>query len=171
MIMNIIMALALAFLVATYWAICRRRALKYQEEAAVLLEKYFADGQVSDKDKESLFNDYRLSRKFYMLPVFAVATPFVLAYMLLEKGRLDMELTPRDNPKLYAKACDLHLKMMISKNPIISIICLSFIGVCFVIALTFAILLNKLSSPPTFDGVAALFSRVGSKAVRKAHLH
>jgi hypothetical protein len=171
MIMNVFLASLSALVVVAYWIVCRKRAYKYQQEAALLLEQYFADGQVSDKDKTSLYNDYKLSRKCYMLPFMALMTPFILGYMLLDKGRLDLDKTPRDNQKLYSRACDVHLKMMISKNPLISVLCLSFIGICFVVALTFAILLNKISSLPTFEGLVELFSRVGAKAASKAHIH
>lgn len=171
MIMNTMLAAILALAVVAYWIACRRVAFKYQQEAAKLLEEYFADGQVSDKDKQALYDDYRLSRKFYTLPFMALLTPFLLGYMLLDKGSLDVDVTPRGNHELYSKTCDVHLKMMISKNPLISVLCLSFIGICFVFALTFGILLNKISSLPTLEGLVELFSRVGNKAARKAHLH
>jgi len=171
MIMNIILAATLALAVVAYWIACRKVAHKYQKEAAELLKDYFADGRVSEKDKEALYNDYKLSRKFYMLPLMALCTPFILGYMLLDKGTLDVEVTPRDNQKLYSRACDVNLKMMISKNPIVSVICLSFMGIIVALALTFGILLNKISSLPTLEGLVELFSRVGSKAARKAHLH
>jgi len=171
MIVNMLSALALALVIVAYWVLCRRRALRYQKKAVELIEEYFEDRGVPEADKDSLYRSYRLSRKFYMLPLCAMACPFVLAYMLIAKGKLDIKPTQRVNNKLYDAAFDQCMKMTISKNPISSILAIALIGLSFAFAIPVGVILNRLSSMPTAAGIANLFATISSVASRKAHGH
>lgn len=171
MILHLISALALALVIVSYWILCRKRALKYQTKAAELIELYFEDRSVPEHDKKALYRDYMLSRKWYIMPICAVSTPFLLAYMLIAKGKLDSKPVMRANKKLYDEAFDQFMKMTISKCPLISIASMAFIGVSFAIAIPIAVILNRLSSMPTPAGIANLFSVFSAKAAKKAHLH
>ncbi|WP_426817689.1 hypothetical protein ACP3TC_05080 [Winslowiella sp. 2C04] len=171
MIINLTLAFALALLVVFYWVLCRKRALKYQAAAASLLEQYFADRSVSEKDKDSLLLDYKISRKWYSLPLFAIITPFLLMYMIVIKKKIDAKPIARTNQKLHDAAFEQCLKMAISRNPITSILSMAFIGVCFAIAIPVGLFLNRLSSIPTPAGIANLFTILTSQTARKAHFH
>ncbi|WLS77386.1 hypothetical protein Q3V30_12915 [Erwinia pyri] len=171
MIINLIMALALALAVVSYWVLCRRRALKYQAIAADILEKYFADRSVTDADKDSMLLNYKISRRWYSLPFFALITPFLLAYMIVTKGKIDSKPKVKSNQKLYDAGFDQCLKMAISKNPILSILSMAFIGVCFAIAIPVGLIFNRLSSLPTPAGIANLFSIISSHKSKRIHLH
>lgn len=171
MILHLISALALALLIVSYWILCRKRALKYQTKAAELMEMYFEDRSVPEHDKKALYRDYMLSRRWYVMPVCAVLTPVLLAYMLIAKGKLDSKPVIRANRKLYDEAFDQFMKMTISKCPLISIASMAIMGLSFAVAIPVAVILNRLSSMPTPAGIANLFSVLGAKAARKAHLH
>lgn len=171
MILHFISALALALVIVAYWILCRKSALKYQTKAAELMELYFEDRSVPQHDKAALYRDYTLSRKWYVMPLCAFSTPFLLAYMLIAKGKLDSKPVMRANRKLYDEAFDQCMKMTISKCPLISIASMALMGLSFAVAIPIAVILNRLSSMPTPAGVANLFSILGAKAAKKAHLH
>lgn len=168
MIMHIILAIALALMIFAYWVLCRRRALKHQTKAVELMEQYFEDKGVPEHDKKSLYHDYLLLRKWFVMPIFAMVAPFLLAYMLIAKGKLDSKPTKRANQNLYDQAFDQMMKMMISKTPLISIVSLALVGLSFAVAIPVAVMLNRLSSMPTVAGVANLFIVLADK---KTHAH
>lgn len=171
MINNIVLATLLAIAIVTYWIICRRKALKYQLAAAEHMRDYFKDGQVSDTDKESLYAGYVLLRKWFMLPLFAIATPFILLYLVVLNGKSSTKAQPRGNQVLYDKAFDQMMKMAISKNPILSAISIAIVGMSFAILVPLGLLLSRFKAIPNPDVVANVFKRLSVKVAHIAHHH
>lgn len=171
MINNIILATLLAIVVVVYWIICRRKAFKYQLAAATHMKEYFKDGQVSDSDKESLYVAYVLLRKWFMLPLFAIATPFILIYLVILNGNASVKPAGRGNQELYNKAFDQMMKMAISKNPLLSSCSIALVGISFALVIPLGLLLSRFKSMPNPDAVANVFKRVSLKLSHIAHHH
>lgn len=171
MIYDILLASILALMMVAYWILCRKRAYEYQKKAAEFIKEYFLDGQVSDKDKQSLYQSYVLLRKWYVFPVFALVTPFVLSYMLLNQGEVRVSSVKRGNQELYDNAFDQLMKMALSKNPLISAISMAFTGISFAIIIPLGLLLRRIYTIPTKEQVTDVLEKMTIKAAQKAHIH
>ncbi|EGO6759254.1 hypothetical protein RCM87_21945 [Escherichia marmotae] len=172
MIMNILFALFLALAIAGYWILCRYRAYQYQKKAVKLMNEYFDDGQVSDKDKRSLYQSYVILRKWYIFPVFALLTPFIIIFRLILRGGIDLQPTKRTNHELYEQAYDQLMKMAISKNPIIATISMASAGISLAILIPISLLMMRLKSVPrTDDYYALVVEKLTLKAAERAHIH
>ena len=171
MIFDIILASALVILVISYWIFCRKRAFEYQKKAAALMKEYFLDGQVSDKDKQSLYASYELLRKWYIFPIFTIATPFVFCYLLVKKGSLKIAPTKRGNQELYDKAFDQLMKMALSKNPLISIVSMAFTGLSLAVVIPIGILLRRIYSVPSAGQFTMVLEKMTIEVAQRSHTH
>ncbi|MHB0837183.1 hypothetical protein ACVZCY_06675 [Klebsiella grimontii] len=171
MIYDILLASILALMMVGYWILCRKRAYEYQKKAAELIKEYFLDGQVSDKDKQHLYQSYVLLRKWYVFPFFAFVTPFILSYMLLMQGKVEVSPAKRGNQELYDKAYDQLMKMALSKNPLISAVSMSFTGISFAVIIPIGLLLRRIYTIPTKEQVTDVLEQMTIKAAQKAHIH
>ncbi|MGC0623875.1 hypothetical protein [Escherichia coli] len=170
--MNILFASFLALAIAGYWILCRYRAYQYQKQAVKLMGEYFADGQVSDKDKRSLYQSYVILRKWYIFPVFAVITPFIIIFRLILRGGIDLQPAKRANRDLYEQAFDQLMKMAISKNPIIFTISMASAGISLAILIPVSLLMMRLKSVPrTDDYYALVVEKLILEAGERAHIH
>lgn len=168
---DMIIALLILSAVIGYWVMCRKVALKYQQMAVEAIEEYYEDESVPDRDKFALYQDYKMCRSWYFLPLVSLATPFALAASLVKKQDVRPEAVPRANPELYAKAFSAMNKMMIIRSPLISIASLSFTGICFAIAIPVGIAMNRASSISEPGNLMYFFNKVSVYAKRKAHIH
>lgn len=168
---SLIIALSISCAVVAYWVACRNRTLKYQARAVELMEVYFSEKGVPQADKEALYKAYLMSRKWYNMPVCALMSPLLVAYVLVKNRSLNIAPKKRARNDLYKPAFDQIMKMTLVKNPIISIISLGFIGLSFAVAIPIGVLLNRMPAMPTTDGVFEMMAKVLKQAGAKAHIH
>lgn len=168
---DMMIALLILSAVVCYWVLCRKTAFKYQALAVEIMEKYFDNEEVPEEDKDALYEDYRMSRSWYFLPFIALVTPFVLAADLIKKQDVRPSHTPRVNQDVYDEAFSAMNKMMIIKNPLVSILSLSFAGICFAVAIPIGIAMNRMGAISEVSNPMGFFNKISGYAKRKAHMH
>ncbi|HDX5736679.1 TPA: hypothetical protein SJ157_000278 [Yersinia enterocolitica] len=172
--MNVFLAAALALALVAYWYLCRNRALKLQKKAADLMEKYFKSADVLEKEKESIYLSYRLTRHWWFLPFAAFMTPIIMFYAIItQRNVLDVTTSKEKVRKQreHDEIFDLLMRMYISKNPLTSFICITYIGISFAVALPIGFMLNRLTSLPEISSIFNTLTLVTMKAMKKAHAH
>lgn len=168
---DMMIALLILSSIVGYWVLCRRKALKYQAMAVEAMESYFDDDEIPDSDKEAMYQDYKMCRSWYFLPLVSLMTPFALAATLLKKQDVRPPYQPRMKQDLYDSAFSSMYKMMIIRSPLISITGLAFTGICFAFAIPIGIALNRMSIITEATGFMGFYGKISDYAKRKAHIH
>ena len=155
-------ATAICAAVFAYWVFCRNNALKHQEEAADLLEKYLTDESISEREKSKMYFNYRLFRFWFALPLVFILAPFFIVYAFMSKKFIPEDMS-KENSKEFQSVFDVLMKMYIAKNPIVSTISLSFFGVLYAALSVIGTVLNNASKMPS---ASALASSITGKLMR-----
>lgn len=168
---DMMIALLILSAIVGYWILCRKKTLKYQTMAVEAMEAYFDDDEIPDADKEAMYQDYKMCRSWYFLPLLTLMTPFALAGSLLKKQDVRPPHQPRMKQDLYDNAFSSMYKMMIIRSPLISITGLAFTGICFAFAIPIGIALNRMSVITEAADFMGFYGKISDYVKRKAHLH
>ncbi|HCM9478429.1 TPA: hypothetical protein ACKFV5_000103 [Enterobacter roggenkampii] len=156
--------------VAGYWLFCRKNALKHQQKAAGLIEQYFADEAISDKEKIKMYTNYRMMRSWFALPGLMLVGP-IFIIVAIATGKFKAESFSTENSKEFNNVFDSLMKMYVARNPLTSAAVMSFMGLVFAISMVIGIMLNKVIQFPTYGAIssAMLSKYLSLKSGRHAH--
>ncbi|EJC1153977.1 hypothetical protein MYA08_001860 [Cronobacter sakazakii] len=167
--MSWLYASAICAAVFAYWVVCRKNALKHQYKAADLMEKYFADENISDREKTKMYINYKLFRHWFALPFLFLAAPFFIVYAFVSK-KYQPEQMASENSAEFDEVFKCLMQMYIVKNPIISTVFMSIFGVFFAIAVVIGTMLNKASKvPPPAMMASTIISKLSAFKHKHAH--
>lgn len=156
--------------VAGYWLFCRKNALKHQLKAADLIEQYFADETISDKEKIKMYTNYRIMRSWFALPGMMLVGPIFIV-VALATGKFKAESFSTENSKEFNDVFDSLMKMYVARNPLTSAAVMSFLGLILTISMVIGVVLNKVIQFPSFGAIssAMLAKYLSFKSGRHAH--
>ncbi|WP_145517496.1 hypothetical protein [Yersinia mollaretii] len=163
--MDWLYATAMCTAVFAYWVFCRSQALKHQEKAVQMIEIFFADETLSDKEKTKMYMIYWLLRYWFSLPLMLIIALFFIIYSMVS-NKYTPENLANENSAEFDKLFSTLMQMYIARNPILSTIFMSLLGVIFAVSLVIGTMLNKAFKIPNH---AMLASDIIAKLITLKH--
>ncbi|WP_417786728.1 hypothetical protein [Stutzerimonas xanthomarina] len=151
---------AAAALMVGYWIFCRRVSLRHRQKAAVLLDSYFQDDNVSETDKSSVYFTYRWASHWHFLPLMTLGGLIVLPIMVLSGSDFG-----RKQSEKHREIMDSVMMMYVTRNPLTSVVCLQAMFLVMAIFGIVGLLSDRLKAIPSPSQM------VSSMASKAAHSH
>lgn len=149
-----IYAASICAVVFAYWVFCRNNAIKHQEEAVTLLEKYLSDEKISEKEKSKMHFNYRLFRFWFALPLVLLSGPFFIIVAFASKKFSPADIA-KENSEQFDEVFGALMQMYIAKNPLIATVTMSFFVLFYVVIAVIGTVLNKASNLPSATKLAS----------------
>ncbi len=145
-----ITAALIAAAIYCYWILCRKRSLEKRRVAARLLSELESKSDVPEARKDKAFDFYRLFSRWHALPMMTfLGFPFVIYGVL--SGEMASH-TAKKKP-VEDDAMNASWQMYVARNPITTVICLTFMSTVIAIMTPFAVLMNKVRLIPAVADV------------------
>lgn len=168
---NWLLAIAICAAVFAYWVFCRKKALEHQEKAVKMIEDLFSNENISDKEKNSIYLSYKIMRYWFSLPLMLISSPFFIIYVFASNKYKPEDLI-NSNSKEFDRFFEVLMQMYMAKNPILSTVFMSLIGVVFVLSLVIGTMLNKVSKVPSYTMlISSVLAKIISIKAKIRHAH
>lgn len=138
------LAAAGAAAIVAYWIFCRRVSLRHREKAAALIEAYFADDSVPERDIESIYFTYRVAGHWVFLPLATLFAPLVMLVALVRGGA-----PMRRESERHSEIMDALVMMYMTRNPLTSLVCMQVIFVSLACLGIVGLLFDRIKAIPS----------------------
>ncbi|TGB86522.1 hypothetical protein CRG95_05910 [Escherichia sp. E4208] len=148
-----------------------KNALKHQAKAVEMLSTFLNDENLSDKEKNKMYLNYKLMRMWFALPLMLIASPFIIVFYLASSKNKPEDII-KENSEEFDRFFAVLMQMYMAKNPIISMISMTLFGFILAIFLVIGSVLNKASKIPNYTMLlSGVITKIVALKLKEKHAH